>query len=65
MINTVKKITNFSVKCERGNSYRTRLPQRLANSCHILQSLIFMMIGHMGDTHTGRNTSAVNDMLRF
>ena len=24
----------------------------MADSCHVLQSLIFMMLGHMGETHT-------------
>ena len=24
----------------------------MANSCHVLQSLIFMMLGHMGETDT-------------
>ena len=24
----------------------------MANYCHVLQSLTFMMLGHMGETHT-------------
>ena len=24
----------------------------MADSCHVLQSLIFMMLGHIGETHT-------------
>ena len=41
----------FPITCERGNSNRIRLPQRVADSCHVLQSLIFMMLGHMGEAH--------------
>ena len=52
MISTVNQITNFPITCERGNSNQIRLPQRVADSCHVLQSLIFMMLGHMGKTHT-------------
>ena len=26
--------------------------QPSTDSCHVLQSLIFMMLGHMGETHT-------------
>ena len=60
MIYTVNKITNFPITCERGNSYRTRLPQRVADSCYVLQSLIFMMLGHMGEAHR-----AVHDIVRL
>ena len=28
--------------------------QRVAGSFHVLQSLIFMILGHMGETHTDR-----------
>ena len=52
MISTMNQITNLLIKCELGNSYRTRLPQRVANSCQVLQSLIIMMLGHMGETDT-------------
>ena len=51
VISTVNQIKNFPITCERGNSYRTRLPQRVADSCHVFQSLIFIMLGHMGETH--------------
>ena len=45
---------SMMVICELGNNYRIRLPYRMANSCHGLQSLIFMMlhVGHMEETHT-------------
>ena len=33
-----------------GNNYRTPLPRGVADSCHVLQSLIFTL-GHMGETH--------------
>ena len=26
----------------------------MADSCHVLQSLIFIMLGHMGETHADR-----------
>ena len=52
MIYTVNQIRNFPITCERGNSNRIQLPQRVADSCHVLQSLIFMILGHMGETHT-------------
>ena len=51
---SVNQITNFPITCERGNSNRIRIPQRVADSCHVLQSLIFMMLGHMGETHRDR-----------
>ena len=52
MVTTVNQITNFSIPCQRGNNQQIRLPLRVADSCHVLQSLIFMMLGHMGETHT-------------
>ena len=58
MISILNQITNF-----RGNSYRARLPQRVANSCHVIQSLIFMTLGYMGDTHT--NGIPVQFMIFF
>ena len=51
MITTVNQITNFPITCERGNSSQIRLPQKVADSYHVLQSLIFMMLGHMGEAH--------------
>ena len=54
MISTVNHITNILMKCERGNSYRTRLPQPVADSCHVLQSFIFMISGHVREIHTDR-----------
>ena len=52
MISTPNQITNFPFKCERGNSYRTRLPQRVADSCHVIQQLIFMTLGQLREKHT-------------
>ena len=52
MLSTVNHITNISKTCESENSYRTRLPQRVTDSFHVLQSLIFMMLSQMGETHT-------------
>ena len=52
MICIVIHIINILITWERGNSYRTWLPQRVADSCHVLQSLIFMILSHMGETHT-------------
>ena len=63
MISTVNQITNFPITCERGNSNRIRLPQRVADSCHVLQSLIFMMLGHMGEAH--RDGLPVQFMILF
>ena len=38
----------------------------MADSCHVLQSLIFMMLSHMGETHTdGIPASAVHYIVRF
>ena len=48
----MNQITKISITCDRGNSYRARLPQRVVDSCHVLQSLLFMILGHMGETHT-------------
>ena len=45
------------------NSYRTRLPRRVADSCHMLQSLIIMMLGHVGETH--RDGIPVQLMILF
>ena len=59
MISTVNQITNFPITCERGNSNRIRLPQRVA----VLQSLIFMMLGHMGEAH--RDGRPVQFMILF
>ena len=47
----MNQITNISIINERGKSYRTRLPQRVADSCHVLQSLIVMMLGQVEETH--------------
>ena len=63
MISTVNQITNFPITCERGNSNRIRLPQRVVDSCHVLQSLIFMMLGHMGEAH--RDGLPVQFMILF
>ena len=54
-ISTVNHITNIPITCERGNSYGARLTQWVADSCHVLESLIFMMLGHMRETHTNGN----------
>ena len=59
----MNQITNFLITCKRGNSYRTQLPQRVADSCHMLQSLIFKMLGHMGETH--RDGIPVQFMILF
>ena len=55
----MNQITNFSITCERGNSYR----KRVADSCHVLQSFIFLMLGHIGETH--RDGIPVQFMILF
>ena len=61
MISNVNQITNISIIRERGNSYGTRLPQRVTGSCYVIQSFIFMMFGHMRETHRW-NTNEVHYM---
>ena len=63
MISTVNQITDFPIKCERGNSNRIRLSQRVADSCHVLQTLLIMMLGHMGEAH--RDGLSVQFMILF
>ena len=52
MICIVIHMINILITWKRGIGYRTRLPQRVADSRHKLQSLIFMILSHMGETHT-------------
>ena len=62
MISTMNQITNFPITCERGNSYRIRLPQRVADSCHVLQIHDVRLHGRSTQRWT---TSAVHDIVRF
>ena len=49
MISTVNHITNTSVETAIEDDYRSEWP--IVVTCY-LQSLIFIMLGHMGETHT-------------
>ena len=66
MISTMNQITNFPITCERGNSNRIRLPQRVADSCTVLRTVVNIHGVRSHGRSTQRwTTSAVHDIVRF